>query len=242
MNGRIDAETRRRLQDEEYYLPVHWLLKKAGRVHYEKKTKLMAELVIRANGECGAALDVGCGDGRGTADLQRLLESWYRFVGVDHSERAIAFARLMAPWLEFQVASGETLPFEESTFRLVTAREVLEHIEPDCVERFLGEIRRVMVLGGLFLVATPSVNRRVPPKHFQHFSEEGLRRLLVSKGFEVLFVRGFGWWPGPRWEKAYRRLISLPGCWRIHVRLGCCEEKPCKADDLIVLARKVATG
>lgn len=241
MNEQSGFEMHRQLQEEEYYLPYHWLLRKAGQVHYERKTELMARVVIEAHSKGGAALDIGCGDGRGTAEMQRILERFYRFVGVDYSARAIAFARLMAPWVEFRVVNGETLPFEKEMFQLVVAREVLEHVPPDGVARFLQEIRRVTASGGLFLITTPSTNRSVPAKHFQHFNEQDLRRVLVSEGFEVLAVRGFGWWPGPRLEKAYRKLISLPGCWRIHVRLGCDEEEPCNADDLIVLARKAVS-
>jgi SAM-dependent methyltransferase len=234
----VRARRKIEFQEEEYRLPVHWLLKKAGAIHYERKSRMMAEMIRAAAVRPGRALDVGCGDGKGTADLQKLLKDRVDFTGVDFSARAIAFARLMAPELEFRVENGSRLSFGDKSFILVVAREVIEHIPPAEVDAFLQEIRRVLQDGGLLLLTTPSVKRRIPEKHFQHFSPQSLQEVLGRNGFAVISMRGFGWWPSLKWESIYRRLISLPGCWRVHVWLGCNQEPLARADDLIVLARK----
>jgi hypothetical protein len=90
----------------------------------------------------------------------------------------------------------------------------------------------------LFLVTTPSVLRRVPAKHFQHFSVETLRAVLEEGGFDVVQMRGFGWWPPPRFERLWRFVIGLPALWRIRVKLGT-EEMPLgRADGLLAIGRK----
>src|SRR6266498_1363644 len=105
------AERRRALQEAEYYLPIHWLLKKSGSVAYSRKSDLMASMVRSAGLRSGRVLDVGCGDGRGTYDLQTRLGAAFRCEGVDFSERAIAFARLMAPAISFGIQTVLELPF-----------------------------------------------------------------------------------------------------------------------------------
>jgi trans-aconitate methyltransferase len=62
-------------------------------------------------------LDVGCGDGRITAEIAGLVPQG-RVVGADRSEEMIAFAarrfpRAQYPNLSFQVADASSLPFDE---------------------------------------------------------------------------------------------------------------------------------
>lgn len=232
------AEQKRKLQESEYRLPLHWLLRKSGLIGYLRKTELMAEMIKSAGVTAGRALDVGCGDGRGTFELSKILGDDFVFVGIDFSERAIAFAKLMAPEIEFHVQDGKALPYEPAVFSLVVAREVIEHIPEYELDTFLLQIHRVLEPHGRLLITTPSELRRVPPKHFQHFSSEKLERLLTKNGFVVEDLRGFGWWPSPSIERLYRRILSLPALWRVHVILGTHEMPVQKADCLLVLASK----
>lgn len=102
------------------------------------------------------ALDVGCGGGL-------LAEEFARFgcavTGVDPSEPSLATARAHAAAsglpIDYRVASGEALPFDDAAFDLVYCCDALEHV--DSVERVIAEIARVLRPGGVFLYDT--VNR-----------------------------------------------------------------------------------
>jgi len=208
------------LQEQEYRLPIHWLLRGHGLVVYQKKTELMVSLIRRYIRQDGQALDIGCGDGRGTADLDSYLRGQFGFQGIDFSERAIAFARLMAPSIRFEVQNGHRLDFDDGSFALAVSREVIEHIPPPGLPDLIGEVSRVVKKDGLFLLTTPSKRRRVPGKHFQHFTVAELHGYLSKAEFRVLEVAGYGWWPPPAYERLYRRVIGLPAFWRIQAQLG----------------------
>lgn len=237
----LEVDRRRSLQEEEYRLPHHWILRKHGLANYLHKSDRLAELVREAGSTRGVALDVGCGDGRGTHELAARLGPAFTWTGVDFSERAIAFARLMAEDLRFEVQDGERLAAGDGAFDLVVAREVIEHVPPAGVARFVAELRRVLTPGGLLVVTTPTTNRRVPEKHFQHFTEESLRSALEAEGgLRVERVEGLGWFPsGPRLERAYRYVIALPALWRVDAWSGSRALPPARADDLLVVVRAV---
>jgi SAM-dependent methyltransferase len=118
---------------------------------------------------------------------------------------------------ERKVGSGESIPFEDATFDLVFANNVLEHLpEPHGVFR---EVHRVLKPGGMFVIKTPNqfhyvviVARMAPfrlhkwvnrlrgrsesdtyPTKYRANSSAALRRLAGSTGFKVVemnFIEG----------------------------------------------------
>jgi SAM-dependent methyltransferase len=64
------------------------------------------------------------------------------------------------------------LPLADDSFSAVAALEVIEHLYPAYVERALGEIFRVLNLGGIFILTTPN------PQAY-HFRWRG--RTILSK-------------------------------------------------------------
>lgn len=99
-------------------------------------------------------LDVGCGPGTITADLaERLGEG--SVVGIDLAEAVVELAREQHPSsagakLEFRVGDVYALEFEDATFDVVYAHQVLQHLGRP-VEA-LVEMRRVLKPGGLLAV------------------------------------------------------------------------------------------
>lgn len=96
-------------------------------------------------------LDVGCGPGTITIDLGRRVAPG-EVVGIDAVEAPLAEARAAAAAAEvdnvsFRVADGMALPFEDGSFDVVHAHQVLQHV-PDPVG-MLREMRRVTRAGGL---------------------------------------------------------------------------------------------
>jgi len=98
-------------------------------------------------------LDIGCGAGYGTAELASQAT---RAVGVDLSPEATEHARRAYPSsnVHFVPASATALPFADATFTLITAFEVIEHL--DDWRALLAEARRVLHPDGVFLVSTPN--------------------------------------------------------------------------------------
>jgi SAM-dependent methyltransferase len=128
-------------------------------------------------------LDLGCGTGYGTAELARTA-SWA--IGIDRAPEAIAYAgeHYRGPNLRFQTASCEAVPFPDGTFDLLVAFEVIEHLEN--WKGLLGEARRLLAPGGLFVVSTPNrvyyaesrEGTGPNPFHVHEFDYEEFRREL----------------------------------------------------------------
>jgi len=98
-------------------------------------------------------LDVGCGAGYGSAELALSASS---VTGVDVDPGAVAYAaeHYSRPNLTFQAGGAASLPFDDASFDLVVAFEVIEHLSN--WEVLLSEARRVLAPGGQFVVSTPN--------------------------------------------------------------------------------------
>ena len=128
-------------------------------------------------------LDVGCGTG---ANLL-LLSKFGDAEGVDVSEDALSFCRERG--LEkVKQGAGEDLPYEDATFDLVTAFDVVEHMDDDLAG--LTEMRRVLRPGGHVLLFVPTfmflwgVQDEVS-NHRRRYRLPELRRVLEKAGFEI---------------------------------------------------------
>lgn len=141
--------------------------------------------VLQGTGTGGRLLDAGCGAGYGTAEL---AGSGAEVLGIDVSAEAIAHARAhyaTRPNIRFEQASCTAIPAEDGSFRLITAFEVIEHLED--WRGFLREASRVLHETGLFLVSTPnrlyyaeSRQKAGPnPFHVHEFTEEEFRSELA---------------------------------------------------------------
>lgn len=96
-------------------------------------------------------LDVGCGTGYGTEELARQASF---ATGLDRASEALEYARPEYPDVRWVQASADGLPFQDASFDLVTAFEVIEHLRD--WRAFLGEVKRVLAPQGLFFVSTPN--------------------------------------------------------------------------------------
>ena len=128
-------------------------------------------------------LDVGCGTG---ANLLMLSE-YGDAEGVDISEDALAFCRERG--LEkVRLGAAEKLPYADGTFDLVTALDVVEHMDDDLAG--LREMRRVLRPGGRVLLFVPTfmflwgVQDDVS-NHRRRYRLPELKRVLEKAGFEI---------------------------------------------------------
>ena len=93
-------------------------------------------------------LDVGCGTGANLEMLARFGEA----EGVDVSDDALEFCR--AKGLKVTKGLAETLPYDDETFDVTTALDVVEHLDDDIAG--LREMYRVTKRGGYSLIFVPA--------------------------------------------------------------------------------------
>ena len=139
---------------------------------------------VRSLGPVGRALDVGCGDGRLTAELEAA-----EMTCADVSEVALERARRRLPDARFvQLEPDAPLPFADGDFELVLIAETLEHVRD--VQLLLSEARRVLRPGGTLALTTPATGplMRAPDPlspHLRFFTRQSLSQLLDELGFDV---------------------------------------------------------
>jgi SAM-dependent methyltransferase len=151
-------------------------------------------------------LDLGSGDGSFTV---LIADAGAEAVGAEVAQAAVSRARGRHPELDFRLVPIEgPLPFEDASFDVAWASEVIEHVADTA--RWLSEVRRVLKPGGRLLLTTPShgrlrlalegIERLAPPlgDHLHLYNARGLRSLLQEFGFEDVRVRAAGGLPGLR--------------------------------------------
>lgn len=106
----------------------------------------------------GKLLEIGCGPGALAAALGR----WYphaQISAVDRDSNFVAFAREVAPGVDFSEGDATALAFADGTFDATISNTVVEHVEPSS---FYGEQRRVLREGGVCIVLSARKTIRVP--------------------------------------------------------------------------------
>lgn len=166
--------------ERRYSVPYNWLHPEYSMrwVHKEGLLRIVAGML-----ESGSrVLDVGCGDAWYSA---RMASRGLEVTGVDVSERAIAFARLIVPDARFEVGSATSLPFPDASFDAITCIQVLEHLTEDEVAAAVNEFARVLRPGGKLVVSVPSARRPLSRAHLRHYTEDSLRETLAPFGVGV---------------------------------------------------------
>jgi SAM-dependent methyltransferase len=155
---------------------------------------------VRSLGGVGQALDLGCGDGRLTVELDA--------DGLTAADVSAEALRRAAPRLAAKRAAlvelepDAPLPFDDGSFDLVLCAETLEHVRD--VQLLLSELRRVLRPGGRLALTTPAHGRitglsilfrgfegRFDPlsPHLRFMTARSLRGLLEEHGFEFASLR-----------------------------------------------------
>jgi SAM-dependent methyltransferase len=130
-----------------------------------------------------AILDVGCGTGINSGVLAKHGDT----ISTDASEEALGFSRSRG--IDGLVRSHvESLPFAASTFDVITALDVLEHIGDDL--RALDELLRVTRNGGVLVITVPAYGflwseHDEALHHRRRYAASELRNKLTNAGFEV---------------------------------------------------------
>jgi SAM-dependent methyltransferase len=166
-------------------------------------------------------LDVGCGTG---ANL-KMLADYGKVEGVDISPQAVEVCRQRG-LDSVRLGAAEDLPYESDSFELVTALDVVEHLDDDVAG--LREMRRVLRRNGRLLLFVPAfmflwgVQDDVS-NHRRRYTLPSLLRAVEAAGFSVewssyanisfflpvLLVRSVMRWLGLRAATEYGINISV---------------------------------
>jgi len=148
-------------------------------------------------------LDIGCGNGQLLKFLLQQLEIPNLF-GIDISLTALKIAKNMAPNAIFLYASADKLPFEDKSFDIIIASEVLEHLPYKVYEQTLKEISRVSKKYILITVPNNEDLKRTyircpycgcifsRCRHLRSFNEDILKVLFKNYQFKVKILREIG--------------------------------------------------
>ncbi len=174
------------LQDTEYVFPYHYLAYLNNGVPQIKKSigwdwgynyltymNSVIDTIKKLPHE--NILDIGCGDGY----LLNHLDSNSDKLGIDLSERAIAFANALSNNAKFKIKDLLTL---ENQFDIVCLIEVLEHIPNDFIEKFMTHTLKLVKKGGYFVISVPTTVIPLAEKHYRHYDEELLSKHIENYG------------------------------------------------------------
>jgi SAM-dependent methyltransferase len=104
-------------------------------------------------------LDVGCGSGYGIMLLSKfashatgiyISEEAIRYCKKRHKRKNLGFKHVKSSWIR------NGLPFKDRSFDVCTSFQVIEHIHPKNVERYLWAIKRTLKKRGLLIISTPN--------------------------------------------------------------------------------------
>jgi SAM-dependent methyltransferase len=126
-------------------------------------------------------LDAGCGTGRNLLEYGGLGKA----CGIDPSPDAIEFCRRRGLGNVAQ-ASLEALPFDDGSFDLMLACDVIEHVDDELAA--LRELRRVAALGASLLITVPAYmwlwsQHDESHHHKRRYTLRRLRERVAAAGF-----------------------------------------------------------
>jgi len=147
--------------------------------------RIILERVLCRFGKHGrVAVDVGCGSGR---NLQLLSRHADYVIGLDRSSTALELAASQRP--ATARADGQAIPLASSSVDLLSALDVLEHLDED--QRALEEFHRVLRPDGLLLLTVPAYRflwseHDEALMHRRRYVASELHMKLARAGFRVL--------------------------------------------------------
>ena len=124
----MNFSNNQKIQEEQYVLPYHWFLSRdtyRGRVYFSYLDLCFSLISKDKNIKL---LDAGCGDAKVLAELNK--KKYFNLHGLDYSEKAINFARILLPEVNFISSDLRKINYKSESFDTILLIEVIEHINP----------------------------------------------------------------------------------------------------------------
>jgi SAM-dependent methyltransferase len=117
----------------------------------ELKARLLIKLAEKNFGDLAKIKVLDIGSGVGLVD-KHIKSRFANLYGVDVEEGVVAKAKTNNPGVNYRWYDGKNLPFEENSFDLCFAINVVHHVPPALWSNFFSEMRRVLKPGGIAAV------------------------------------------------------------------------------------------
>jgi ubiquinone/menaquinone biosynthesis C-methylase UbiE len=165
------------------------------------RRRLISSLIADRHARDGSLriLDIGCGTG---AMLDELAP-FGSVTGADFAVEALSFCRQRSDKYPLTRADARRLPFASNSFDIVTAMDIIEHIDND--KAASSEIFRVLKPGGRVYITVPAYQSLWSEHdealhHHRRYTSPMMRDLMQRVGFKVV-------------KLSYTVSSLLPGVW-----------------------------
>lgn len=156
------------------------------------KKKIVLDAIDRCLSKNGniKVLDIGCGSGL----MLNALEDIGQTFGMDMSDDAINFCKEVFSGKVEKGFLPDQIPYEENYFGLITALDVIEHVDRDIDS--LKAIRSRLVLGGKAVITVPAYmflwsSFDEMNEHKRRYTLPELNTKLIQAGFTVETISYF---------------------------------------------------
>ncbi|MBD3212099.1 MAG: methyltransferase domain-containing protein [Candidatus Lokiarchaeota archaeon] len=176
------SKFREKIQSEQYKFPYHYLLDiklekidlvKRYTYGFEQYALLIHILKILIDIKPKSIIDVGCGDGKLIYEILRnkfLKKNTDKVVGIDYNKKAILFAKAFNLYNKAIFIEGDAFDIKNGKFDVAILMEVLEHISPDKIKKFIKGIYKNLKDISYLIISTPSTNLALQKKHYMHYN------------------------------------------------------------------------
>jgi ubiquinone/menaquinone biosynthesis C-methylase UbiE len=183
------------VEDEYYENDAFWNNEGFGTIDTDR-IKSISELIPA---DVRSILDVGCGNGLFLNYLSNNFNKYLRLHGVDRCDTALKYVKTHKT-----KSSIDSLPFSDNEFDLVSALEVVEHLQNNIFLEGLCQLCRVSKKHVLLSVPNGESLKKTliecpqcktmfnPDYHMRRFDENILRGLLVKFGFKCKEIHYIG--------------------------------------------------
>ena len=161
--------------------------RRINRIDFGREAERFVRLVRRTGGRPSRIADVGCGPG---PDLEVLQALGVRTLGIDIA-RAMVRRAHNSTRVQLTQADMRRLPLRSASLDGIWCVAALGHLPPELVAPVLGEFRRALRGGWLYVLVTAGEGVRAAsfngslPRLFTDFILSQLRACLVGAGFVV---------------------------------------------------------
>lgn len=157
---------------------------------YAVRRRLVHQLIQRYNEKKGglAILDVGCGGGKLSEELQR----YGTVLSIDPSPEAVRFSKSRGLKNVEQYSIENYPPGKQ--FDCIIALDILEHCQDDRV--VIQKLHTLLKPDGLLIIFVPALrifwsNQDVISHHYRRYNYQELKTKISAAGFHILFQSYF---------------------------------------------------